>query len=278
MEVVPVERTITSEAKRELQEQEAILTKAALGFVEEGDALRVISDKKLYRVHHRYATFDEYVRQYWDESPARAYQKINASGCHQHLHNCGETRLPDNEAQCRELLRLKPELWLEAWRKVVKRVGSGTITARIVRMVVETLSPAIEVQKPTSKSNRSAIEGPSPEAEPLESLGSSSQAQEAAQSDEALTPEARQPIDSEGVTSIDEKFLEAWNPFWRAMEALMAAVGQDVVEDLICNALPSRLFEDDESDSGFESPEIREISSVESQCMTLVCSKGGTAK
>lgn len=278
MEIVPVERMVTPDTRQKLRTLEEILSKAALGFVEEGTALDLIREGKLYLAHHRYATYEEYIRGYWDECPSRAYQKINSAKSYNHLHNCGEKRLPDNEAQCRELSRLTLDLQLEAWRKVVKRVGSGTITAKIVRDMVSPMVEAIEEQKLKLENKSSPADALTPKTEQSESSDTSSQLEAPSTPNDASSTEYQGAGVSEGVTSIDEKFLEAWRPFWSAMEALMAAVGEDVVEKLIVDALPDDYFEDDEPDTSSESSVVRKVTLIESKRVGQVAATGGAAR
>ena len=117
--------------------EEAI--RAGLGqFIEVGTALMEIRDSKLYRETH--GTFEEYANSVLSLTRPQAYRLIDSAQVVHDLSPIGDIlRLPTNEAQARELVRIKdPEERIAAWRTVVETAGEAPLTAKLVR---ETLSP-----------------------------------------------------------------------------------------------------------------------------------------
>src|SRR5687768_16325745 len=91
---------------------EAIVARGLQTFVEVGQALIEIRDKRLYRASH--ATFEEYTRDRWALSGRRIYELMDSAEVTQ-LISCAmaqeinqETPLPANERQARPLTRLLP--------------------------------------------------------------------------------------------------------------------------------------------------------------------------
>lgn len=83
-----------------------------------GTTLLEIRDRRLYREH--YGTFEEYCQDRWGFTKVRATQLIQAAevtGALEDGNNCYQT--PQNEAQARELARLKdPDEIRETWTEV----------------------------------------------------------------------------------------------------------------------------------------------------------------
>lgn len=90
----------------ELLRQEAKIQAAAQTFVDAGQALVVIRDRRLYRETH--ATFEDYCRQRWGFNRSRASQLIGAHELSTIVDTAGMAPLR-NEAQARELIPLRDE-------------------------------------------------------------------------------------------------------------------------------------------------------------------------
>ena len=120
-------------------------------FVEVGLALAELRDNRLYR--DDYPSFDEFVESEFGIKRARAYQLIKAAGVQERLSTTvdtsknGETVLPVNERQARELAKLPEEKQAKAWEKAVKAADGEQPTAEQVSEVVEKMQPPEEKEK-----------------------------------------------------------------------------------------------------------------------------------
>jgi hypothetical protein len=70
-------KTLSPAESARLAELEPIIERGMAGFVEVGNALLEISDRRLYRGTH--STFKEYVEDKWKLSVSRAYQLCDAA-------------------------------------------------------------------------------------------------------------------------------------------------------------------------------------------------------
>lgn len=114
-----------------LHECEAVIERGLTTFVEVGQALLEIRESRLYRETHD--TFEDYCRDRWGWSRQRAHQMIEASAMSTIVDIA-----PSNEAQARELARLKydPDAVREVWSEVKAEHGDK-VTASDVREAVD---------------------------------------------------------------------------------------------------------------------------------------------
>jgi phage N-6-adenine-methyltransferase len=120
---------LTTVEKAEFFELEGRIEKGLKTFVEVGDALMAIRDKRLYRQSH--GTFEDYCRERWGMERNYANKLIAASGVVSNLGTIVPI-LPTSESQARPLTRLEPEEQREAWQVAVASAGNGRVTARHV--------------------------------------------------------------------------------------------------------------------------------------------------
>jgi hypothetical protein len=115
---------------------ETVVREGLATFIEVGQALAEIRDRRLYRTTH--ATFEEYAHERWLLSRTRAYRLIDAANVAVALSPIGDT--PANEAQTRELapmLRDEGEqAVVEVWRDLRERHGDK-VTAHRIKVEVE---------------------------------------------------------------------------------------------------------------------------------------------
>jgi hypothetical protein len=118
----------------ELQAYEATIADGLQTFVDVGEALLAIRDKRLYRESHK--AFEDYCRQRWGFNRQRASQLIQAADVSKILDSAG-LPAPANDAQARELapLRDEPERLQEAWLSAIEQTD-GKPTATAVREAV----------------------------------------------------------------------------------------------------------------------------------------------
>ena len=84
-EIIEVNQLMTQE---ELDKCEVIIEKGKQTFIEVGNALREIRDRKGYRL--QYGTFEEYCKQRWDFSVRTGKNLIDASGVAKNLQAIAE--------------------------------------------------------------------------------------------------------------------------------------------------------------------------------------------
>jgi hypothetical protein len=125
-------RVVDLEAGRGLEELEGIIARGLATFIEVGRALLEIQSRRLY-LQAGYRSFAVYVTERWDLSEAHAYRQIEAAKVIDILSPIGETSLPANEAQARELAPLVTDP--DAVRAVWAEIGATgeRVTARVIR-------------------------------------------------------------------------------------------------------------------------------------------------
>jgi len=126
---------LTAPEQDELHRCEAVIEEGRLAFLEVGNALATVREKRLYRATHR--TFEDYVQQRWDMGRAHAYRLLDAAQVVGALSPIGDTGvLPQNEAQVRPLVQLPPEERQEAWQEAVETAPEGKVTGAHVQEIV----------------------------------------------------------------------------------------------------------------------------------------------
>jgi hypothetical protein len=119
---------------RTLTDLEGVIERGLQTFIEVGEALLEIRERRLYR-ESGYTEFDDYCRERWGWSETYATRNIQAAQVTQAL-PYGDG--PANEAQARELVPLLREdeaAVVEVWRALRERYGEA-ITAAKVREAV----------------------------------------------------------------------------------------------------------------------------------------------
>lgn len=118
---------LSTEETTRLENCERVIERGLKTFVEVGQALCEIRDSRLYRCS--YPTFESYCRDRWKIGRAHAYRLIGAVRVVENLSSNGDTVLPANEAQARELLPYQPEAQRAFWQLAVGTAPEGKLTA-----------------------------------------------------------------------------------------------------------------------------------------------------
>ena len=128
---------LTAAETDRLVELEQAVDRGLQTFVEVGQALAEIRERKLYRASHD--TFERYCRERWGFTRQRALQFINAAAVTTVVVKAG-LPAPTNEAQARELvpLRKRPDELETAWRDtlIVATAAGRSPWAQLVRQNV----------------------------------------------------------------------------------------------------------------------------------------------
>lgn len=145
---------MTTEERQEYARHTTIIKRGLRNFIEVGNSLRTVRDKRLYRAD--YGTFEQYCDQELELSRRRAYQLMDAAQLNDNL--CTTVhKLPKNEAQARPLTGLPPDEQREAWQEAVNTAPNGNPTAAHVESVVNTIkrgaSQQVQVTIFSSESN-----------------------------------------------------------------------------------------------------------------------------
>jgi len=101
-------------------------------FYKFGKALKEIRDDRLYR-ELLFDTFEAYLKKRWDMSRSHAYRLIEACRVIENLSPIGDI-LPENEAQLRPLVQLKPFDQRRIWKAFLS--SGAELSARNVRRFV----------------------------------------------------------------------------------------------------------------------------------------------
>lgn len=140
----------------ELERCEVVIKQGLQTFIEVGQALMTIKEKRLYRIGFK--TFEDYCVERWSISRPRAFQLIEAANVISGLSTIVDI-LPKTESQVRPLSSLEPEIQKEVWTEVVKTHGDN-ITAAKVQTVVDDWKPVNQEIKDIKSEPMFAISTP----------------------------------------------------------------------------------------------------------------------
>jgi hypothetical protein len=116
---------------------EGVIARGLQTFIEVGEALAEIREKRLYRA--TFGTFEDYCREKWGIGASRARQIIGAAAVAGTLTSVTAVT-PANEAQLRPLAGLTPEQQRAAWQRAVED-SDGKPTAKHVEQAVREIVP-----------------------------------------------------------------------------------------------------------------------------------------
>lgn len=122
----------------ELQHHETTIEQGLKTFVDVGNALLAIRDKRLYR--QSFGTFEDYCQDRWSMERNYANKLIAAAVVVENLGTIVPV-LPATESQARPLTRLEPELQPVAWQRAVETAPNGKVTAAHVEATAKTFLP-----------------------------------------------------------------------------------------------------------------------------------------
>jgi hypothetical protein len=147
------------EESHELERCEVVIKQGLNTFIEVGQALRTIKEKRLYRISFK--TFEDYCVGMWAFKRSEAYRLIDASVVISNLSPIGDI-LPKTESQTRPLTSLEPEIQKEVWKEVVKQSEETRqpITAAKVQSVVNDWKPVNQEIKEVKNEPMFAISTP----------------------------------------------------------------------------------------------------------------------
>ncbi|MEA5606345.1 hypothetical protein [Nostoc sp. UHCC 0252] len=150
--------TVTAVEVTELTQEEQSLRlhlehRVERAFLEAGQALMELRDRRLYRSTHR--TFEEYCRDRFNYSRDAAYLKISATVVYENLQkflptNGRQIPMPTNERQLRFLAKaeLEPAVQADVWQQAVEQAGNKIPSGRIVKDVVDRIRESPKVPNP----------------------------------------------------------------------------------------------------------------------------------
>lgn len=139
-QVEPVKDLSVQEEKR-LEQLENVVVENFQTFVQVGQALAEIRDRKLYR--RKAMTFEKYCKELFDIAKSRAYELISAADVVENVRHGGrfndeqQILLPLNERQVRPLAKLRPEQQIAVWQAAVDSAPQGKVTASHINSVVK---------------------------------------------------------------------------------------------------------------------------------------------
>jgi|GEM_PF-3578432 len=113
---------LTQNEENRLTECEQIITNGLNTFMEVGQALMEIRNRRLYR--QDFKTFEAYAHQRWGIKRQRAYELMGASEVTRNLSEISDI-LPSKESHAASLLKLCPEDQQELWKEVIQESGEN---------------------------------------------------------------------------------------------------------------------------------------------------------
>lgn len=130
----------------ELERCEVVIKQGLQTFIEVGQALMTIREKRLYRIGFK--TFEDYCTHKWGMVQQSATRLIRAYETVTNLQTepMGSV-LPQSERQIRPLTSLEPEIQKEVWTEVVKTHGDNITAAKVQTVVNDWKRIDIEVKE-----------------------------------------------------------------------------------------------------------------------------------
>ena len=145
----------------ELERCEVVIKQGLQTFIEVGQALMTIKEKRLYRISFK--TFEDYCTHKWGMVQQSATRLIRAYETVTNLQSepMGSL-LPESERQVRPLTSLEPEIQKEVWKEVIKQSEETRqpITAAKVQSVVNDWKPLNQEIKEVKNEPMFAISTP----------------------------------------------------------------------------------------------------------------------
>jgi hypothetical protein len=142
---------MSPEELAQLESCETIIRRGIETFLEVGQNLAIVRDKKLYR--HEHGTFEEYVDAKWHMTKQRAYQLIGAADAHHVLASRFDvSELPTDERAMRELMKVPSDMVAEVLSVVAAK---GKVTAKHITEARDQVVPRKE--KTARSKNKPAI-------------------------------------------------------------------------------------------------------------------------
>jgi hypothetical protein len=137
------ESALTTTEQERLEFLEERIEAGIKTFIQVGNDLLEIREKRLYRIE--YGTFEDYCERRWGWSWQRAYQLMGAAEVVGNIETSTMVEvLPTNERQVRPLTKLPAAEQGAAWQKAVAEANGKPVTAAIVEKAVERRAPAAE--------------------------------------------------------------------------------------------------------------------------------------
>lgn len=149
----------------DLNHYEHVITTGLKTFVQVGNALVSIRDRRLYR--GTYHTFEDYCRERWGFSDSRARQLISAAETVTTVTVHG-LPAPTNEAQARELSRVPDEQRAEVWQRVVEETEGKPTAAAVRAAMVPPPAPLTPEDQARIAEARQVVEAMRPDPEQVE--------------------------------------------------------------------------------------------------------------
>ena len=147
-EVLPSK--LSKDEVEELERCETVIRKGWGTFLDVGRALATIRDKGLFK--GKYDTFDLYWKKELGVSRSYAYSLIESAAVNDQMSAIADIGVkPLNEAQLRELIPVKEDRRIDAWKRAVELAGDKPITAKIVRKAAEKFRPRKSGKAKTKK-------------------------------------------------------------------------------------------------------------------------------
>lgn len=138
--------------RNELERCEVVIRQGLETFIEVGQAMTIIREKRLYRVG--FSTFEDYCHEKWGMSKAYVNRLISATETISNLAPIGV--IPATESQARPLTSLEPEIQLEVWKEVVhqSQETGKPITAATVQQVANTFKQVKQEYREVKEAQR----------------------------------------------------------------------------------------------------------------------------
>lgn len=125
---------LTPSEVQQLEDYEAIIARSLRGFVEVGEALAEIRDRRLYRA--KFSSFEAYLAEKWPTVKLRhAYRLIEGAAIAADVSHGSHLPAPETERQARALAVVPEQERVPVWRESVERNGGKPAPSNVIEQV-----------------------------------------------------------------------------------------------------------------------------------------------
>ena len=137
---------LTENDRRDLANCETIIRQGVQTFLEVGNALLTIRDRKLYR--EDFTSFEDYAKTRFGIKRSRAYQLMDAATVAENLSTRGGQIEGATEKTLRPLTKVEPNEQVKVWNDAVETAPDGRPTTKQVEEAVERVAPKAPSPEP----------------------------------------------------------------------------------------------------------------------------------
>jgi hypothetical protein len=154
-------KQLTDQEKKSLIDCETVIQEGKETSLKVAEALIQINKRKLYRAD--YKNFNQYCLEKWKFTKQHAHRLMDFATVVKEMEPIGDSLVPTNEAQARELIKVEPDQREAVMQAAVESAGDKPVTAKVIKQATKKIVGGEDKIKADKASK--IIEMPEPEME-----------------------------------------------------------------------------------------------------------------